>query len=86
MGLYLFLWEDNLAAGGYFPCFLGAISIWTPPVIAGKQLHLFYLRAHDDQNCLRTQSTKFNSNHSLLVQHMDQAAHFHFRIFQSAAG
>ena len=83
MGWYLFLWADNLACisrplADTSLVFLGSIAIWTPLVIAGRQLHLCYLQGYDDQYSLRTNSSKFNSNHSLLCQHMDQSAHFHF--------
>lgn len=83
MGSYLFLWADNLACisrplADTSLVFLGTIPTWTPPVIAGRQLHLSYLQGYDDQYSLRTNSSKFNSNHSLLCQHVDQSAHFHF--------
>ena len=82
MGSYLFLWADNLAGisrlfADTSLVFLGSIPIWTPPVIAGRQLHLSYLQGYNDQYSLRTNSSKFISNRSLLFQHMDQSAHFH---------
>lgn len=81
-GSYLFLWADNLACisrplADTSPVFLGSIPIWTPPVTAGRQLHLSFLQGYDDQYSLRTNSSKLNSNHSLLCQHMDKSAHFH---------
>lgn len=83
MGLYLFLWAHNLACISRLLAdtslvFLRSIPIWTPPVIAGRQLHLSYLQGYGDQYSLRTNSSNFNSNHSLLCQHMHQSACFHF--------
>ena len=84
VGLSLFPRADNLACNSWLLVDTSLTFLGTPPIIAGQQLHLFYLQGYDDQCCLRTQSSKFNSDHSLLCQHMDQAAHFQFRIFPSA--
>lgn len=81
MGSYLFLWADNLAYISWplvdaSLVFLGSILVWTSPVIAGRQLHLSYLRGSNDQFTLRSNSSKCNSNHSLPCQLMNQSTRF----------
>lgn len=53
VGLSLFLRAGNLACNSWLLVDTSLTFLGTPPIIAGQQLHLFYLQGYDDQCCLR---------------------------------